>query len=261
MVTLDEKYSSLVDELELLNDKFNKFIHGNSDELVHTDSGNIKTLSGTLKDLKSFKYIQRVINHRLYSDMVQDNLNIEIGMLIRIWGDSINGLYKKDSNTVFTKVSYSDLYDLRDFLPDPWNYINIKKDESSFNTDVTLITSKINNSFVDIESKRLHGNVVFDINSPNQRGSYSFDFVVHISTGGLTEPVANIIKYNVSTIAIDAGFNTLTKPNLVLQYLYSTDTTYYTYKIVAESFKNDLGLPLEGRLDINFSQINKDYLL
>lgn len=114
-LTLDQKYSDLVDQLQALNTKFDVFLNGaETATITLSDNRVIKSLSGVIAELKSFSYVQKVIEHRLHSDMVAANAVIDVGLLIRVWGDTagVNGLYKKTANAVFTKVSYQDLVDL-----------------------------------------------------------------------------------------------------------------------------------------------------
>jgi hypothetical protein len=104
---------TLVEQLTNLNEQLNLFINGDADTIVVTDSGPIKSIAGIVRDLTKFRYVQKVIDHRLYSDMVADDLNLEDGLLIRVWGDTeANGLYKKLGALDYAKVSYTDLYDL-----------------------------------------------------------------------------------------------------------------------------------------------------
>jgi hypothetical protein len=94
---------------------FDRFLNGTENEtILLSDERVIKSLSGVIAELKSFRYVQKVIEHRLHSDMVAANSVIDVGLLIRVWGDAagVNGLYKKTADAVFTKVSYQDLVDL-----------------------------------------------------------------------------------------------------------------------------------------------------
>lgn len=109
---LDTKYSTLIDELKALNYKFSTFINGPNGETVPTSNGPIKTLTSIVSDITKIKYIQKIIDHRLYSDMIDDQLNISTGLLVRIWGDltEVNGIYQKNTDDTFTKINYQALF-------------------------------------------------------------------------------------------------------------------------------------------------------
>jgi hypothetical protein len=112
---LDQQYSTLIDQLSALNAKLNAFINGAATDTVALDNGNtIKTLSGIVADLTRFHYVQKVVDQRLYSDMIAADSTLEVGLLVRVWGDTalINGLYLKQAPGTYQKVSYATLYDL-----------------------------------------------------------------------------------------------------------------------------------------------------
>jgi len=105
---LDTKYSTLVDQLQALNAKFSAFMNGTADQTVPTDNGPLRTLAGVIANITKTQYIQKMIDHRLYSDMINDSVNISTGMLVRVWGDSVevNGIYQKKDDGSFSKINY-----------------------------------------------------------------------------------------------------------------------------------------------------------
>ena len=111
MLNLDAQYSALIDQFTALNAKLNSFINGGASTTIVTDAGTIKSLAGVIADLNKFRYVQKIIDHRLYIDMIADDLNIEVGLLVRVWGDTIliDGIYEKVSAGVYNKINYSDL--------------------------------------------------------------------------------------------------------------------------------------------------------
>lgn len=261
-LTHNQKYQELLDQLTDLNDKYDKFINGKPSDTVYINGGpSIKSLSGIAKDLKGFKYVQRVINHRLYTDMVADT--IEDGLLVRIWGDTqfINGLYLKDSSSpsIYTKVSYSDLYDLRDFLPDPWNYSSITKDQSEFNKDLNLCGYTVSNSAFETNPRRITGSIVYTMDGVGARGSLSFDFALVTVTGsGNTDSRFEIKIANRIQLSIDDGFNELHMPELGLSAL--TDALNTNYTITTTPFKTPDGQDsIPARLTVNFYHVDKTY--
>ena len=114
MLNLDTQYSALIDQFIALNAQLNSFINGDIHTTIVTNAGTIKSLSGIIADLNKFRFVQRIIDHRLHIDMITDDLNINIGLLIRVYGDTpiINGIYIKTATGVYSKISYSDLYGL-----------------------------------------------------------------------------------------------------------------------------------------------------
>lgn len=108
---LDIKYSQLVDQLQALNDKFDQFINGDATVTISTGSGTIKSLAGIIQDITTIQYIQKMKDHRLYSQMIADASILE-GMLIRLWGDGdLNGIYIYQDGA-FNKINYQTLYGL-----------------------------------------------------------------------------------------------------------------------------------------------------
>lgn len=257
-LTLDQKYASLIDELSVLNTKFDKFMNGDEYATIPVEGGNnIKSLSGITKDLRSFKYVQRVINHRLYQDMVDDL--IEEGMLIRVWGDTeeINGLYKKKS-IGFDKVSYSDLYDLRDFLPNPWNYATITKNQSEFNTGLDLCSFTVPNSAFETNTRRLKGTAIYTLDGVGSRGSISFDFTIVTLTGDGTDPKLTILLSNLVFLAIDNGFSAVDVPELNVRITKGVLDTKYTVTTTPFKVRSNQ-TPIPARLEVNFYHVDQTY--
>lgn len=261
-LTPDQKYAQIIDQLSKLNDKYKLFINGTPSQTIPVEGGpNIKSLSGIAADLKQFKYVQRVINHRLYADMVADT--IENGMLIRVWGDTsvVNGLYLKDSlaTSKYTKVSYSDLYDLRDFLPNPWNYSNVNKDQSEFNKDLDLCSFTVPNSAFETNTRRIDGTAVYTMDGVGRRGSISFDFTVVTLTGDGTNSKFNIILSNLVLLAIDNGFSAnIDVPVLDVRTTAGVSDTTYTITTTPFKLRSDKSA-LPARLSVNFYRVDQTY--
>ena len=113
-LNLDPEYASLISQFTSLNAQLNSFINGTSETTIVTNAGTIKSLSGIVAALNEFHYVQKIIDIQTYAAMISDDLNIENGMLIRVYGDTIllNGIYSKVSTGVYTLVNYSSLYGL-----------------------------------------------------------------------------------------------------------------------------------------------------
>lgn len=113
-MNINSTQSELVAQLTQLNAKLELFINGDADTTIATTNGGvIKSIAGIARDLERLRYVQKVVDHRLQSDMLADT-DIDDGMLVRVWGDTtqINGLYQKMGELGFVKISYRDLYDL-----------------------------------------------------------------------------------------------------------------------------------------------------
>jgi hypothetical protein len=80
----------------------------------------IKSIAGIVADLNKFRFVQKIVDQRLYSDMIAADATIDVGLIVRVWGDTptVNGLYLKQTAAVgatpavYVKISYTSLYDL-----------------------------------------------------------------------------------------------------------------------------------------------------
>lgn len=215
--SVDIKHQQLINDFERLNSKLDKFINGTKEEMVQLDSGMVKTIAGIESAMQRFKYVQMIIDYKLYDDMVAADLQIEDGMLIRVYGDTDplkNGIYRKDTTLVYTKINYSEIYDLRDMLPNPWNYAHTTLTPTQFDSAAFQMLSFISPySMVNVDDYVIEGSVRIKCDQAGYRGSYNYDFKVHILSGNQTV-TNNIVVTNESTLTIDTDFNTLLKPDI-----------------------------------------------
>lgn len=256
-LTLDQKYSAIIDQLGVLNTKFNRFINGDETVVVPTDSGGIRSIAGTTAELLRFRYVQKVIDHRLYSDMVADSPNIEVGMLIRVYGDTdaINGLYKK-TDTGFLRVTYSDLYDLGNKLPNPWNYQYIKVNPTDTVDSKQLLVYTEPLSSTDIFSQILRGNLTYTTTGAGVRGVSSRSFKLLISTGDTNLKTFNYQTSKDITNDIDGGLAAFaTTPQL--DVAFSTDAFNHTVSIWFKPPTDAQGNPVQGTAEITFEGIDR----
>lgn len=151
-MSFDTEHRALVAELTRLNQKFSAFLNGGPDQTVQTESGFVKTISGIEKALERFNYVQRVIDVPTKNELDMSWGAYEDGMLFRVFRDltsTNNGLWQKQfdpEQEVFSlvKVTYSDLYDLRDINPAPWNYLNFSFTKQDFdNLNTTIVQRSI----------------------------------------------------------------------------------------------------------------------
>lgn len=214
-LNVDTKHQQLILDFEKLNDKLNKFINGAADEYVQLDSGMVKTVAGIATAMQRFKYVQQIIDYKLYDDMIAADLMIEDGMLIRVYGDldTVNGIYRKDASNTYTKVNYSEIYDLRDQLPNPWNFTHTSLTPTQFDSTFQMVSFVSPYSMVNVDQYIIEGSIQVKCDQASYRGSHSYDFKVHILSGDQT--VQNdILLSNVSTLQIDSGFTALQKPDI-----------------------------------------------
>jgi hypothetical protein len=253
---LETKHAALVDELAKLNLKFKQFIEGSADVVIPVGTGGqlVKSVSGIVRDLNQFKYVQRVVDHRLYADMIA-HTDLEVGMLVRVWGDttSNNGLYKKDSGG-FQKVSYQDLYDLRNFLPDPWNYYHFSFTEAELLANKKLLgfTLPVSTGTKDL---LLQGTLKYRTNEPGYRGSYSTKFHLLITTGTQTEQFYIYQKFFSMMNALDAGVSE-TFP-CYLKVIFNSDEMNHNGSVwFVPAMLPDGVTVLPGTLDLTFQEID-----
>lgn len=67
MNALEQKHSMLVDQLDSLNRKLDKFINGDENDTIATSKGVIKTIAGVVKDIKD---IASGIDNPTHNDIV-----------------------------------------------------------------------------------------------------------------------------------------------------------------------------------------------
>ena len=120
-LSLDQQYSALITQLTALNTQLNTFVNGQvTDTITTTDGRVIKSLAGLVADLNKFRYVQKIVDQRLYTDMIAADATLDVGLIVRVWGDTptVNGLYLKQTAAVgntpgtYAKISYTSLYDL-----------------------------------------------------------------------------------------------------------------------------------------------------
>lgn len=96
-IDLEQKHAQLIDQLEALNAKLDKFLNGSASEQITTTDGRVlQTLSGIIQGLTTNIYVLKVKNHKLLSEANMDN-TVMNSDLVRVWGDTslVNGYYKK----------------------------------------------------------------------------------------------------------------------------------------------------------------------
>jgi hypothetical protein len=268
--TLDQKHTDLIAELAILNNKLSLFLNGSDTQTITTGSGTVKSLSGIAKDLKSFKYVQRVIDHRLYSDMISsDSVNIDMGMLVRVWGDTdiINGMYRKDNQTVYTKIIYSDVYDLKEYMPNPWNYRSISKTAAEFIRDLDILTLSMPNMVGKTFDEVIQGSIKSTTSDIGVRGSYAAEFKIHIATDNnqamslvkIANPTA-IALDDITIIATDGGllstsslFSIYNVPAIYVNVVSTITEHVFTVSVRATA---NAGVAIPAQLELNLYRID-----
>jgi len=114
-LNLDAQYAALISQFTALNAQLNSFINGDANTTIVTANGTIKSLAGIIKELTTFRYVQKIIDIQTYELMIADDLNIDQSLIVRVYQDPTptnNGLYIKQSPGVYTQINYTNLYDL-----------------------------------------------------------------------------------------------------------------------------------------------------
>lgn len=120
-------------ELRLMNvvATLEKIINGAENETVSTNNGQVPTLAGLVKQTRQFTHVLPVIDYKRHVELVADGLAdlLKVGQIYRVWGDDDkikNGFYRVEESNIKLplKSDYSDIYDLKQNLPNPWNYID-----------------------------------------------------------------------------------------------------------------------------------------
>lgn len=232
----------LVAQLTQLNKQLELFIKGDADTTIATNGGLIKSIAGISRDLNQFRYVQKVIDHRLYSDMISADNDIENGMLVRIWGDNTNGIYRKNGSLDYSKVSYSDLYDLRDFLPNPWNYVHITKTDVEFDQDLALFTYRLPASADKVIGDMFEGTFRVTSSVAGNRGSYAVKFIIHLATNPSGQAIGSVSLVDMNTIDMDTGFATTFLPQITIDSVSNVLNHTFTVNI-SVPMKNEAVVP------------------
>lgn len=251
-LNLDTQYSDLIAQMAILNQKLSLFVNGDAQTVIPTDAGAIKSLAGVVSSLNKFKYVQKVVDHRLYSDMVGDDLNLEVGILIRVWGDTgtVNGLYLKTATATFVKSSYNDLYDLRDFLPNPWNIIYIKKDKTQFTGDLPFIQYTIPKTETTVFSRRFSISIKVDSDTAGYRGSVYGEQTILSCVGPGGYQSTSVNQPDLEGVAIDDGFNSASNIQVVVTCVQTPTDNIFTVTLPAMKDTNNVPIPAYLELKI-----------
>lgn len=231
----NEAYQALVEQLSALNTKLYKFINGTSTDSVATDAGPVKTIAGIVKDLTAFHYVQRVTDFKLYQQAYDALPTFEEGMLFRIWGDTvgINGLYEKqvvNGLAALVKVSYSDLYDLRDIFPPPWNYLNFQFDKTALDNGGGSIAERQISFSSTGYTETFRVEIELHSTKAGYRGVNKRVIEFALNTGNSTEIANTQTVVSNTTAALDSGFTGLTLPVLLVSD--APDTVYHNVKVM-----------------------------
>lgn len=255
--TLDQKYSDLVDQLGNQNALFGAFLNGGPDDVVNLSGGrSVKSLSGVIADLNRFKYVQKIVDQRLYSDMIAADATIENGILTRVWGDTtqVNGLYLKVSTGTYSKISYQTVYDLKDFLPDPWNYLQIQYDPTVTSLGAGLVQFALPSSVTQVNDIALKGSYKYTIDTTNYRGTIHGELTILISALDPTHVSATIQNHRLVG-AIDPGLSSLvTLENIRVQRMSDANTHNFIVTFIPPV--DPSANPIAGFLDFRLNGVD-----
>lgn len=258
-LTVDERYSSLVSDLDVIVSKLKTFLDGSETDVIQLNSGTIKSLSGILKTLSSSKYSQKVIDQRLYSDITVNITQIPVGSLVRVWGDTdqLNGLYRIDSTSSFVKISYQDIYDLGNSYASPKNSRVIHLDKTRFTHDSSILKFSIPVTSSDVISKVLKVRTHIICDEISHKGSYYVDSLIHVTPFAGTSN-HDVKLSNVSTNSIDVNFASDIKPYFTVSV--ATDALNHTYTLNLKPLLDSTGTTIiPSNVTLTFEDVDQSF--
>lgn len=106
-----------IQRLSTLLDKVDAFVNGPEDQHVSTSNGPLKTMAGIAADVKKTRAVQFIPDYASVL-LATSDATLVTGDVVRVPNV---GYFQKNNVGGFDKVSYSDLYDLRDVALNPFN--------------------------------------------------------------------------------------------------------------------------------------------
>jgi hypothetical protein len=183
---LNDQYAGLIG-------KISAFINGPASGTVQTTSGSIKTLAGLAQDVSTLRYSQKISDINTLANAINTLLPVmSEGDLVRIWGDvvGVNGIYQCESGAL-VKISYSDLYDLRDLNPKTGAHVTA--DETTTTRVIPVATFTLPVSATSVSNLVLRGHIAYRSKQTSYRGSYAADFTMNVIGGDESEAVAVVV--------------------------------------------------------------------
>lgn len=264
--TTDElTYQTLLQEMQDMNAIISKFINGSADTSIAVSSGTIKTLAGIQKAALTPSYIQTIVDIENRAYVLNHMSYYTNGQLFRIWGETdplFNGIYKKDTDTTIVKVSYADLYDLKEYFPDPWDYSQISFDESTSIANqflIATVTQPVQAVKFNLDAFTLDYTYIVDSNS--QYASYHVvdNITVRLSARAQSEHFESI---NNSGTGVTTNFySTLVysqTPQITVEH--TSDVTNHIFNIYFVPPRDASNVIVSGHGIIRFKNVDKTYV-
>lgn len=107
----------LIQKLTILSDKLEAFLNGGPGEVIQTPLGPLMSVRGVIEEIKKTRPVQYIKDYPTTVAAGQDLLVLSEDVI-----RTPLGYFQKNNSGGFDKVSYSDLYDLRDIAPNPFNF-------------------------------------------------------------------------------------------------------------------------------------------
>lgn len=126
--------------------KVDAFVNGGVETVVNTTSGPLKSLAATVAEIETIQYVAQCRDYNTLSDLLAGQGDILVGQVARVNIDPTtenNGFYQMQELNGLVKIQYSDLYDLNDLLPNPFNDLDIKFDETQTAVELPLVQARI----------------------------------------------------------------------------------------------------------------------
>lgn len=242
-------YEQLVTEFAKLNASIRKFVNGTKEEIVQTDSGPIKTLSGLVDSVSKIRYTQKLVEYPTMTSALLAIDSIESTDVVKV--DAL-GLYQKDAEGQLQPISYSDIYDLKDVLPDPWNYNQVLLQEDKTNVPVKICSFNLPTSNVQVQDICLEGSLKYNNSIEGFRGVYYTDFRLSVVTGNQDEKICKFECDNAITTSFDNNIFFLSPR---LDAVFNSDALTHQIEIWFYPPTSATG-NVAGKLDLRFNGVN-----
>lgn len=201
MATLEEnelKIQRLASTLDL-------FVNGQADESVAISNGRtVGTLASIDKRAFKTKYVQKIFDYSKLADAELDasgGVLIDVGNLVRVFGEvdvAKNRYYQVQDDKSLLQIDYTDIYDLKNTLPFPYNNKMVRQNLTQMQDPVigSVLTYTVEPSSVKSYNIFLSGKVKVSSHKVGSEGMTSADFNMLISL----KNSAAILNYNTSNL-------------------------------------------------------------
>lgn len=254
-------YQQLLQQLQDLNNKINLFVNGNDSTLIPVASGTIKSLAGIQKAALTNRFVQTIIDMKTRQDILNNISFYNVGNLFRVWGETdptFNGIYKIDTPSTILKISYADAYDLKEYLPNPWNYDTIKFDETVSNQPflIAKITQPVQTIKVSLDEFIVDYSYVVDTNAKYAAYHSVVGVPVKVSARDTTEYFSDV--NNSGSYSVSHFYSTLTYPKTpIITVVHSINVNEHVFQIYFNPPVDGNGVTVAGHGSLNIRNVDK----